>query len=183
MELFHILKGFATKAPGIKNVLYVAHKDWFDVIAAPTATTENGSGSLNTITASHTFISPDHGFIKLELADRSGMVDIEEVGDPEFEAVNVKISGEHPGLNKYLLSLMGKPFDGIILAQDIDCAANVYYQAGTTCQFARKENWKYTTGKAGGSDKKVFTLNYASYQDAAYFYQGAVGLATAPTVS
>lgn len=183
MEIYNILKGLGTKAPGIKNELLVADKAWFDVIAAPSATTEDGTGSLITIDESHTFTDPDLGFVRLELADRSGMLDIEEVGDPEFEAVNVKVSGEHPGLHKLLLSYFGKPFNGIILAQDIDCAANVYYQVGTTCAFARKEGWKFSTGKAGGSDKKVFTLNYASYQDAPYLYQGAVTLATQPASS
>lgn len=183
MQRNHILKTAGTKAPGVKPVFLVAHKDWFDVIAEPDADAdEDGSGNSSNISGNHTFL-PDYGFVKFEIADRTGKFTAEEVGDPEFEAVNVMGEGMYPGWNPLLATYLGKNFEGIILMQDSRCEANLYYQIGAICTLARKENWKYETGVSGGGDKKGFTLKYAAYQDKLLFYTGAINLAVQPTNS
>lgn len=182
MEVNNILKNLGSKAPGVKNKIYVAPYAWLDVIAEPDVT-EDGTGSLITITDSHTFTDPDLGFITFELADRTGEVTIEEVGEPENEAVNVAFMGYHPGLNRLLLSYFGTSFEGLVLMQDLSCAANTYYQAGASCALARKEGWKFGTGKAGGEGRKGFELKFASYQALPLIYNGALSLATQPALS
>lgn len=184
MELNHILKGAGSKAPGVKPVMFFAPEDWFDVIGEP-STTEDGTGSLSIITTNHTFQagSPAKGFIKIELAQNTAEVNIEEVGEPENEAVNVTGTGYHPGLHTLLLSYFGKPFNGIVLMQDLDCSNVRYYQIGASCSMARKEGWKFGTGKAGGEGKKGFDLKFASYQAAALIYTGAVTTSEQPVVS
>lgn len=179
----NLLKTTGSKAPGVKPVFYFAPESWFDTVAEPDDDDdEDGSGNSITISGNHTFVTadPTYGFVKLELADRTGKLTVEEVGDPEFEAVNVTGEGIHPGWNALLATYMGKSFNGIVLMQDIRCEANMYYQIGAACAMARKEGWKYETGLSGGGDKKGFTLKFASYQDKVRIYTGAVTLAEQP---
>jgi hypothetical protein len=169
----------------VKPEFFFAPGDWFDTIAEPDDDDdEDGTGNSVIITDSHTFLDPSpdpaYGFIKLQIADRTGKITIEEVGDPEFEAVNVMGEGIHPGWNPLLASYFGKNFNGIVLMQDSSCSANMYYQIGAVCALARKEGWKYETGLSGGGDKKGFTLKFASYQDKVRVYTGAITLAEQP---
>jgi hypothetical protein len=92
----HILKSTGSKAPGVKPEFFFAPGDWFDTIAEPDDDDdEDGTGNSVIITDSHTFLDPSpdpaYGFIKLQIADRTGKITIDQNRNAVKPAVVLKV--------------------------------------------------------------------------------------------
>lgn len=172
----HFLNLKTNNPTGIVREVLFAPEEWFTTIASPPAI-ETVPGDDIIITTDHVFIDADHGFIKLQFTDRTAEFNMDQVGETGSESLDCKLKGFYSGVSNALMSFMGKPFDGIVLVQDNNCAVGTYWQLGMSCNLAMKKGWKFGTSKKG-EGKKGFDIGFESNQSQGLVYAGAIVLAT-----
>lgn len=174
MSTYQHLRSPKNSGTGLADRFLVAPVDAFTTISCPTPNLVTPvPGDKVTITVDHVFAATK-GFIEILTSPNTNKFDGKTIGEIGSQKLDLTaeffIPGSYDILHETVLNLQNTPC--IVLAQDADCDAALWYQLGCDCLYAWLSfEWGTSDQKSGRKGYKV-TVNYTN--KSVLIYEGAI---------